>query len=84
MKNYKKIRQKPYIYGFSIVGFFAFAIGGVCVLLSFMSGFSLAKFIIVGILIMILFLFSKHVLSSPVVLSKIFDNKLPKKYSEYE
>jgi hypothetical protein len=31
-----------------------------------------------------LFLFSRYIISSPVVISKIFDNKLPKQYSEYE
>lgn len=84
MKNYKNIRRKPYIYGFTITGFFTFAIGGICLILSFMNGFTFNKLVIVLILLFILFLISKYILSNPAFISKILDNKLPKKYSEYE
>jgi hypothetical protein len=84
MKNYKNIRQKPYIYGFSVVGFFSFAIGGICALMSFMSGFSFLKIITVIIFIGLLYIFSKYILSNKEFASRIFDNKLPNKYSEYE
>jgi len=84
MKNYKKIRQKPYIYGFSVVGFFTFAIGGIAGLISFMGGISITKVIVVLIFLGVLFLVSKYVISDKERIAKFFDNKLPKKYSEYE
>ncbi len=84
MRNYKKIRQTPYIYGFSIIGFFTFAIGSICGLLAFMGGFSLLKLILVSIYMVVLFVVSKLVLSNKAFIAKMTDNILPKKYSEYE
>ena len=84
MKNYKKIRQKPYIYGFSVAGFFVFAVGGIFGLLSFMSGFSLLKMIGVVVFLGLLYIFSRYIISNKEITSKFFDNKLPNKYSEYE
>jgi hypothetical protein len=84
MRNYKKIRQTPYIYGFSIIGFFTFAIGAIIGLLAFMGGFSLLKLILVSIYMVVLFVVSKLVLSNKTFIAKMTDNVLPKKYSEYE
>ncbi len=84
MKNYKKIRQTPYIYGFSIIGFFTFAIGLIIGLLAFMGGFSVLKLILVSIYFVLLFVVSKLVLSNKSFIAKMTDNKLPTKYSEYE
>ena len=84
MKNYKKIRQTPYIYGFSIIGFFVFAVGLIIGLLGFMGGFSGLKLILVTIYIILLFIVSKLVLSNKKFIAKMTDNKLPTKYSEYE
>ncbi len=84
MRNYKKIRQKPYIYGFSLVGFFAFLAITVLLMLILLSGFSLIKYLIVFILIGLNYLFCRHVLSSEKVQQKIFDKNLPKNYSIYE
>ena len=84
MRNYKKIRQQPYIYGFTLIAFLLFIIIGVGAILTLLMGFSLLKCIVIVILIGINFLFCRHVLSSDKVQEMIFDKKLPKKYSIYE
>lgn len=84
MRNYKNIRQQPYIYGFSVQGFFVFAVGTIISLLIFITGFSFIKFIIAAILILIFYGIGKFLLSNSELIQKLFDNKLPKKYSKYE
>ena len=82
--NYKNIRQKPYIYGFSVKGFF-FAVGGSIIsLLILITGFSLIKIIIAGIGIFISYIVGRVFLTDSELLNKLIDNKLPKKHSEYE
>ena len=84
MKNYKNMRQQPYIYGFSVRGFFVFAIGSIISLMIFITGFTFTKFIVSGILIIIFYVVGKLFLSNSELLNKFMDNKLPKKYSDYE
>lgn len=84
MKNYKNIRQQPYIYGFSVKGFFVFAIGSIISLLLFITGFSFTKFIFSGVLIIVFYIVGKLFLSNSELVNKFMDNKLPKKYSDYE
>ena len=84
MKNYKNIRQKPYIYGFTVVGFFTFAIGGIMGFLSLLGGFSFFKLVGIGIYTGVLFLVSKYVISNKELINKFFDKTLQNKYSEYE
>ncbi len=84
MRNYKKIRQEPYIYGFTMVGFMVFTITSIACLLSLIFGFTGLKCIIVLILVGIDYLACKYLISSPKIQSYLFDNKLPKKYSHYE
>lgn len=84
MKNYKKIRQKPYIYGLTLLGLIVFiAIIAVCAI-TLIFRFSVLNGIVILIVIGISFLFCKHILSDKKFESMIFDNKLPKKYSKYE
>lgn len=84
MKNYRHIRKNPYIYGFSITGFFVFLIISVLLLISFTLGITLTKFIIILFLIGLTYGICKYVVSDEKLLSKAFDLKLPKKYSQYE
>lgn len=84
MKNYKNIRSEPYLYGFTISAFFAFVIGSILCLMSFIGGFSLVKFIVVMVLLLVLYAFCKYVLSNKNLINRLMDNKLPKKHSEYE
>ncbi|MFK7102224.1 hypothetical protein V3471_14740 [Flavobacterium oreochromis] len=83
MKNYKKIRQKPYIYGFSVLGFFIFAIGGIIGIASMMAGFSFVKLIVCLFILLTSFSIGK-VVSNEELMNKFLDNKLPNKYSDYE
>jgi hypothetical protein len=84
LKNYKNIRQKPYIYGFSVKGFF-FAVGGsILSLLVLITGFNLVKIIIAGLGVLISYLVGRILLTDSEFLNKLIDNKLPKKHSEYE
>jgi phosphotransferase system glucose/maltose/N-acetylglucosamine-specific IIC component len=84
MKNYRNIRQEPYLFGFNVKAFFFFVLGSIMALMSFMAGFSFAKMLIVSVLILLLYGFCKYVLSNDKFISKIMDNKLPKQFSEYE
>lgn len=84
MKNYKKIRQEPYMYGFTMVGFIAFSITTILSLLTLLMGFSFVRCVISLILIGVSYLVCKYLLSSDKVTAFLFDNKLPKKYSQYE
>lgn len=84
MKNYKKIRQKPYIYGFTIIGFVFFTITAVLSLLTILTGISFLKVIICLILLVVSFAVSKFIISNEKVEAYLFDNKLPKKYTKYE
>jgi len=84
MKNYRHIRKKPYIYGFSITGFFVFLTISVGLLISFTLGITLIKFIIIAFVIALSYILCRYVLSDEKLLSKAFDKKLPKRYSTYE
>jgi hypothetical protein len=84
MKNFKNMRQQPYIYGFSVKGFFFFSIGLIVSLMIFITGFAFTKFILSGLFIIIFYIIGKFLLSNSALLNKLLDNKLPKKYSDYE
>jgi hypothetical protein len=84
MKNYKNIRQEPFLFGFNVKPFFVFILGSILGLMSFISGFSFIKLMITVIYILILYAICKYVLSNQKLINKIMDNKLPKEYSEYE
>lgn len=84
MKNYKNIRKEPYLYGFTVKAFFAFVIGSILGLFSFMTGFSFVKLILVLSWIFLLYAVCKFILSNEVLINRFMDNKLPKNYSDYE
>lgn len=84
MRNYKKIRQKPYLYGFTTIGFIFFTVTSVLSLLTILTGISFLKVIITLVLLAISYAISKFVISNPKIEASLFDNKLPKKYSRYE
>jgi len=84
MKNYKNIRKEPYLYGFTVKAFFVFVFGIVFGLFSFISGFTIAKFIGFIIYGFGLYAICKYILSNTSLLARYFDNNLPKSYSDYE
>lgn len=84
MKNYKHIRKEPFLYGFTVKAFFAFVIGLIVGLMSFISGFSFTKLIVFLFFVLILYAVCKFILSNETLINRFLDNKLPKKYSDYE
>ena len=77
-------RDKVKIVSTSSVCFFVF-IGGVgCSLLFVLGGFSVLKVLIILLLLGVHYLVCRYVLSNEGIISKLMDDKLPKKYSEYE
>lgn len=84
LNNYKHIRRKVYLYDFDKNAFFVFVISVIVSLLSFLGGFSFFKLIGVGVFLAISFVVCKYVISNERLLNSFLDNKLPKKYSDYE
>lgn len=84
MKNYKNIRKKPYLYGFTVKAFLVFVGGLLFSLLSFMSGFTFLKLVVVLLSDFLLLLVCKFVFSNDKIINRFMDNKLPKNYSDYE
>ena len=84
MRNYKKIRQQPYIYGFTAQAFILFTIISVLLLLTLIVKQSITSAILVLIGIGINYLVCRHFLSDATFISKVFDKKLPNIYTKYE
>ncbi len=84
IKNYKNIRKKAYLYGFDKIPFFVFVASFVVALLTFLGGFSLMKVIFVCTFIGVSYLLCRNIFSNEKLLNSFLDNKLPKKYSDYE
>lgn len=81
IRNYKNIRRKPYIWGFSYSNFLIFC--GVSLLFSFIlfTGFSFLKLGIVVGLIFLAYVVLKIVLSDNV-LDRMFSEKFPKQIND--
>lgn len=84
IKSFKGYRKTPTIYGMNTLGFFIFLTIALLGLLSFLGGFTLRKIIIVAIVIGIAYLVSVTLSSNDKINHWLFDDKLPKKYSEDE
>ncbi len=84
IKNFKGYRKKPLIYGMNTLGFFIFITVSLVALLSFLGGFSLKKIIIVGAVIGLTYLICLGLSNNDKLIHFLFDDKLPKKYSEDE
>jgi len=84
VKNYKNIRRKPYLYGFTVKAFFAFVIGIIIGLFTFSTGFSFGKFGLFLIWSLLLYAVCKYVFSNDNIVNRFLDNKLPTSYSDYE
>lgn len=84
IKNFKGYRKKPLIYGMNTLGFFLFVGISLISLLSFLGGFTLYKIIVVAIVIGISYLVAVALSSNDAIINFLFDDKLPKKYSDDE
>ena len=84
VKNLKGYRQKPTIYGLNTLGFLVTTILSLFSILSFLSGISLFKVILVAIIIAVTY-FTSLVLSANKTINEwLFDEKLPEKFSDDE
>lgn len=81
IRNYKNIRRKPQIHGFSPIAFYIFTAGLLLSLLTLSGGFTFAK--LVGILIFnaISYIITRLVISNDILMKKLLDEKFPKEIS---
>ncbi len=81
IRNYKSIRRKPQIHGFSPNAFYLFVgIAGVS-LLTLTTGFSWVKIIILLIINGLSLVFTKLIVSNDQLMKKLFNEKFPKELS---
>lgn len=81
IRNYKNIRRKPEIHGFSPNAFYVFlAIAGVS-LLTLTAGFSWIKIICILVVNGLSLIFTKLVMSNDSLMKKIFNEKFPTEIS---
>ncbi|AZB32111.1 hypothetical protein [Chryseobacterium balustinum] len=81
-KNLKGYRQKPSIYGLNTVGFIISATITVLSLLSFLNGISVQKIIVIAAIIGCTYLISFLLSSNESINEWLFDEKLPKEFSD--
>ncbi|MRM84277.1 hypothetical protein [Riemerella anatipestifer] len=81
IRNYKHIRRKPDIYGFSPNGFYLFSALAIMSLLTLSGGFSFKKLIIILLFNSINLVVTKLIISNDKILRKILDEKFPTEIS---
>lgn len=84
VKNLKGYRQKPTIYGLNTIGFLVTTIISLFSLLSFLSGISIVKGIVVAVIIAITYFTSLALSNNKSINEWLFDEKLPEKFSDDE
>ena len=84
VKNMKGYRQKPTIYGLNTLGFLVTTIVSLFSILSFLSGISLFKVILVAIVIAVTYFTSLVLSANKTIIEWLFDEKLPEKFSDDE
>jgi len=81
IRNYKNIRRKPQIHGFSPNAFYLFiAVAGIS-LMTLTTGFSWIKIISILIINGLSLVFTKLVMSNDHLMKKLFNEKFPKEIS---
>lgn len=81
IRNYKNIRRKPEIHGFSPNAFYLFVVIAGVSLLTLTAGFSWVKIICILIINSLSLVFTKLVVSNEQLMKKIFNEKFPKEIS---
>lgn len=81
IRNYKNIRRKPEIHGFSPNAFYLFVVIVGVSLLTLTAGFSWVKIICILIINSLSLVFTKLVVSNEQLMKKIFNEKFPKEIS---
>jgi hypothetical protein len=81
--NFKGMRKKPMIFGMNTLGFLIFAGVSIMSLLTLINSFALTKiFVVIAIIAVTYFLCLA--LGSEKIRSFVYDENLPKKFSDYE
>lgn len=81
IRNYKNIRRKPQIHGFSPNAFYLFiGIAGMS-LMTLTMGFTWVKIICILIINALSLVFTKLVMSNDHIMKKLFNEKFPKEIS---
>ena len=81
IRNYKNIRRKPQIHGFSPNAFYLFiGVAGIS-LMTLTTGFSWVKIICILIINALNLVFTKLVMSNDHLMKTIFNEKFPKEIS---
>lgn len=81
IRNYKNIRRKPQIHGFSPNAFYLFiGIAGIS-LMTLTTGFSWVNIICILIINALNLVFTKLVMSNNHLMKKLFNEKFPKEIS---
>lgn len=81
IRNYKNIRRKPQIHGFSPNAFYLFiGIAGIS-LMTLTTGFSWVKIICILIINALNLVFTKLIMSNNHLMKKLFNEKFPKEIS---
>ena len=83
IKNFKGMRKKPMIFGMNTLGFLIFAGVSIMSLLTLINSFALMKIFTVIAVIGVSY-FLCMALGSEKIRSFMYDENLPKKFSEYE
>jgi len=81
-KNLKGYRQKPTVYGLNTIGFIISATISVLSLLSFLNGISFQKVVVVAVIIGATYLISLLLSTNESINEWLFDEKLPKEFSD--
>lgn len=81
IRNYKNIRRKPQIHGFSPNAFYFFIAIACISLLTLTTGFSLIKIVCILIINGLNLIFTKLVMSNDHLMKKVFNEKFPKEIS---
>lgn len=81
-KNLKGYRQKPTIYGLNTIGFVISATITVSSLLLFLNGVSFQKVIVVAAIIGLTYLTSLLLSTNESINEWLFDEKIPKEFSD--
>ncbi|UTG66818.1 hypothetical protein J2O02_18300 (plasmid) [Elizabethkingia anophelis] len=81
IRNYKNIRRKPYIWGFSYNNFLIFSAVSLLSTFILFSGITIVKCIVVATIILIAYILLKIVFSDNI-LDKLFNEKFPKQIND--
>ncbi len=83
IRNFKNIRRKPELYGFTYNNFLLFC--GIALFGSFIlfSGITIKKVTIYGVILLIDFIATRYLIGSDSLLTKMLSEKFPKEVNDF-